>query len=144
MARSCCNLSDNLNGSDLDNLHSKNDPGLILPVEGNVVPELSKDLIARATLTDDLGPTVSQITYLYHGDKTYLAIIPCVVVDIDFTVCAGTQTCTDEHVVIVKLSLVEHTSHLVVREILPTDGETEHVVTVILDKVLHLTKAVGT
>lgn len=64
--------------------------------------------------------------------------------DVDFTVCASTQTCIDEHVVVGKLGLVEYASHLVVREILPADGETEHIVTVVLDKVLHLTKAIGT
>ena len=64
--------------------------------------------------------------------------------DVDETGCTSTQTCADEHVVVGKLGLVEYTSHLIVREILPGNGETEQVVAVVLDKVLHLTKAIGT
>jgi hypothetical protein len=64
--------------------------------------------------------------------------------DVNFTVCTSTQTCIDEHVVVGKLGPVEYTSHLIVREILPGNGETEQVVAVVLDKVLHLTKAIGT
>ena len=142
--RSCYDLSDNLNGHDSDNPHSEDDSAFVLPVVGDVVPKVSKDLVAGATLTDDLGVIVFQTTNLYHSDKMHLAVIPCVVVNVDFIVCTGTQTCIDEHVVVGKLSFVEHTSHLAVREILPTDGEAEHVVTVILDKMLHLTKTIGT
>ena len=80
----------------------------------------------------------------YHEDRTHLAIIPSVVMDVNYTVCTSIQTCINEHVVVGKLGLVKYTSHLVVREILPADGETEQVVTVVLDKVLHLTKAIGT
>ena len=58
-ARSCCDLSANLNRRSSGNLHSKDDSELVLPVVGNVVPELSKDLIARATLTNDLGTSIS-------------------------------------------------------------------------------------
>ena len=64
--------------------------------------------------------------------------------NVDYTVRASTQTCINERVVVGKLGLVEHTSHLVVREILPADRETEQVVAVVLDKVLHLTEAIGT
>ena len=49
------NLSANLNEHGSDNLQSKYDSALVLPVVGNVGPELSKDLVAGATLTDDLG-----------------------------------------------------------------------------------------
>ena len=80
----------------------------------------------------------------YHGDRTHRAIIPCIVMDVDFTVCTGAQTSTDEHVVVGKLGLVEYASALIVRKILPGDGETEQIVTVVLDKVLHLTEAIGT
>ena len=54
-AHSCCELSANLNGRDSDNLQSEDDPALVFPIVGNVVPELSKNLVAWATLTDDLG-----------------------------------------------------------------------------------------
>ena len=64
--------------------------------------------------------------------------------NVDYTVRASTQTCINERVVVGKLGLVEHTSHLVVREILPADRETEQAVAVVLDKVLHLTEAIGT
>jgi hypothetical protein len=59
-ARSCCDLSVNMNGRGLDNLHSKNDSALVLPVVGNVGPELSKDLVAGATLANDLGTGIFQ------------------------------------------------------------------------------------
>jgi hypothetical protein len=49
-----------MNGRGLDNLHSKNDSALVLPVVGNVRPELSKDLVAGATLANDLGTSIFQ------------------------------------------------------------------------------------
>jgi hypothetical protein len=45
---------------DSDNLHSKYDSALVPPAVGNVRPELSKDLVAGATLTNDLETSAVQ------------------------------------------------------------------------------------
>jgi hypothetical protein len=111
----------------------------------NVAPELSKYFVAGAALADDLGTrTFQTVKHSYHSDKTHLTIVPRIVVEVDQTVCTSAQTCFNKHVILGKLGLVEYTSHLVVREILPADRETEQVVAVILDEMLHLTEAVCT
>jgi hypothetical protein len=73
---------------------------------------------------------------------TNLSVIPGVVVDIDLTVSACAQTVRHQHIVVGKLGLIQDTSHLAIREVLPADRETENIVAVILDEVLHLAQTI--
>jgi len=86
----------------------------------------------------------SSILFTIAGTVTNLSVVPGVVVDINHTISTSAQAVRHQHVVVGKLGLIQDASHLVVREVLPTDRETEDIVAVIINKVLHLAQTIDT
>ena len=76
--------------------------------------------------------------------KAYLALVSCVVVEINDAACTSRETGLNKSVVFGKVRLVDVARRCVVREELPSDGKTEDVESVVVHEVLHLTEAIGT
>ena len=62
--------------------------------------------------------------------------------DVNNATSASSQARLDKRVVLLEIVLVDGARKDVVREELPADGQTEHVEAVVVDKVLHLARAV--
>jgi hypothetical protein len=93
-------------------------------LRGQLTPQVGEMFIFRATLTDNLS-------------------IPAgIVVDVNDTVSTSDQASLDQVVVFLEIRCVESATNLVVDEILPPNGQTEDVQTVVVDEVLHLTSTV--
>ena len=75
-------------------------------------------------------------------DSAHLRVVTRIVVQVDDARRAGVQARLDERVVLDEVVFVEVAADDLVREELPADGQAEHVEAVVVDKVLHLARAV--
>lgn len=76
--------------------------------------------------------------------NTYAFVPASVVVDVNNAACAGIQASLDKGIVLGEVVLIDIGVENIVRQELPSDGETEDVESVVIDEVLHLTFTVVT
>lgn len=101
-----------------------------------------ENLVVRGVLCGDVAPEVSKYVVGRTALSNDLPVEPRIVVDIDNAAGTRSKASLDQRIVLHQVSLVDGTRGDVVRQELPANWETEDVETVVIDEVLHLSGTV--
>ena len=95
-------------------------------------------------LCRQLAPQTGEVTVFGSTLTNDLSVPAGVVVNIDNTVSTSDQTSLDQGVVFGEIRRVQRATDLIIDEVLPPNGQSERVQTIVVNEVLHLTRTILT